>query len=304
MTAILVLVIGFCASESYGKLTTYVDPTFNPSSYRTFTVSLGDSPEESTPVVDLISKHMLVSLANTFQSLGYAFVYPGQPSDIIVTVKHTNERVESYVPPRSYTVYDTVPEQKIKVHDDQDYLHQYDTTITVPAQRVPRTETSPGYTVGTYYPTLSVVCFDTKTKTPLWTGVSATSSRDSDIRISSSNNFVEIGNAFPKCAYSADNYPTYGKTLGIALRVCTDDGNYYYPTIDMVARKSLAARAGLKRNDTILSIDGVPAQNKFYWEIFALLFRNDDAPLTLQIQRGKKTKHIILKTVTKPPKSK
>lgn len=306
---IVVLVIGCCISGGAGAtINTYADPAFRTDSFHTFTVVSYASFAQNTPFKDIVDKYIVYEVRNAFEKIGYKYVSPEESPDIILSVSGASESKEMYVPSSTQTVYDYVPNQEVTIQEEPGASNGYqrgpETTVTVPGHSDSRTVTVPGYTTNGYLHNIEVNCHNPKTGATLWSSVATCESRDPDVRVLGQALLYLISDAFPKSCHAEEYYPTYGKNLGLSFKVFTNDGNSFYPTVWEVERKSLAYKAKLKVLDEILSIDGVSTLNKCISELHYMLYKNDDAPLTLQVKRGGKTLQTVLKTTSGKPKSK
>lgn len=270
------------------KVEAYLDPSFKPESYRTFSVfpfSVITKKQESNPILE---KQMLFALRNAMEALGYVFVTPDSSADLLITINATMDYKEFHVPAHQESIPRWVPDQVIRSDVDSAYGSSTITT-TVPGYLTSETYTVSEYTTGSYYPAISVAAYDRRTSAMIWWGDGAGSSENNDIRIASQFVLKKLVLAnFPKSAFLSELTTECKGEEGLSISIFTIDGNNYYPTVMYVVPGSPAKDAGIEKNDFILAINGTPTVNKSSAEIRALQCGNEGEKLTLRLVRAGK----------------
>jgi hypothetical protein len=302
----------------YGKplIQTYKDPIFDEFKYKTFTVIpsslISDKSQiKNQPGGEILEKQMLFSLRNFFEVKGYKFVELDKSPDFLVTIDGSAPYKESYIPPQTVMLPYWVPGQTITTQNRTSGsfdLYTYNnygwgtyggtsaSTTYIPGYMTTIPYTRPGYTVGYYYPTISIGMFDGESLMNIWNGVGVGTSRNPDFRVSSQMLMSELLlKNFPTCQYSEQNYPPIRGGIGIFYQILTNDGNNYFPTVVSVMPKFPAEKAGVKQFDMILAIDGVPTQNKPLLEIRNLL--NGDAGTKVSLTLWRVDKRVDLQLI-------
>ncbi len=160
----------------------------------------------------------------------------------------------------------------------------YDGTSTsstyIPGYSTTQSYTRPGYTVERYHPSVSIAAYDAETNTQIWHGEGSGISANPDLRVSSQVVIAYVIGRFPPAVVLHKELEDLKKNnlgrIGTAFRICTLDGESYYPMVIGLLKKSPAKRASIKDYDIIISVDGVSTQNKSSSEVFKLLISDPD----------------------------
>ena len=259
-------------------VSSYRDPDTDFGRYRTFSVFPFSLLSSEAAMNEIMEKQVLFALRNALESKGYKFVQLSDAPDFVATITVSSEYKESYVPPRTVTVPQFIPGQTVITRGSTTGTFNFNTfgnytsygwgsysgsttsRTYIPAYTTLQTYTRPGYTTGAYYPALSVSAYDGKTFKSVWSGTGAGTSDNPDPRISSQFVLGWVMGQFPGLPRYVE--PPADGVIGVQVRVYTNDGNGYFPTITNLADNGPAKKAGMKLYDMMLAIDGVPLINK------------------------------------------
>lgn len=264
-------------------ISTFRDPDTDFSRYKTFSVFPFSLLSDKLPSNEIMEKQFLFALRNSLELRGYRFVPLGDHPDLIATMDASAEYKESIVPAQTLLVPRYVPGRTLTTTSSTTgslnlttlgtYGSEYSwgsysglttSTTYIPGYSTLQTVTRPGYTVGAYYPAVSISIFDGKTLKNVWFGSGAGSSHTSDPRISSQVVITYLMGEFPTIPAARQPLP------GVRIGVFTNDGNAYVPVV-LDVPNGPAKKAGLKQYDMILGIDGRSLINKPFSEALAVL---------------------------------
>ncbi len=285
----------------------YSDPEINLKDYTTFAVlpRLAVDPKASPGFGnDLLEKQMCFECRNYWEAHGYHYLNDPMKADLWITVDGSNNYQTHYVPPSSITLPEYVPGQVIHSNTVENgtisayggygnYSGNANTTTITPGYWTTQNYTKPGYTVGYFYPSVTMECYDRKTGKHIWFGSGVGTSTNSDVRVSSQIVILNITNKLPRCANAPAHIIPGNGTLGMYCMPFTSDGEHFYPVITKVLPGSPAAKSGLLFGDVVLSIDEDPAENTPLATLSKILTGDIGIPCSLYIQRGKKVIHVM-----------
>ncbi len=283
-----------------------VQVNLNPESrgaidnYRTFAVVSHSEIAKTNQVVDpLVEKHLLFTLRNNFEGLGYRFVEFREAPDFVVTLQAQNTYREHYVPPQTVSFPQWVPgtttyhDFNVNSFGSGGYAWGTITgTSTTPGYLTTQTYTRPGYMSGAFYPSLMIVAFDAKTNETLWNASATGVSLQNDLRISSQFLSYLSVLRFPVCQKLIQNWPRKPDTGfdGILFRIHTNDGNTYAPVVTFVIPGSPAEKTGIKVDDLIVAINGSSYLNKTTADVYLMSYSlRTGSVAKYQVFRGGKT---------------
>jgi len=244
---------------------------FPDGKYQTFSVVSSSVIFGKSSLTDSQEKQMLFALRNVLEFIGYTFVSLDENPDFVATVDGSAEYRESYVEPSVITVPRYVPAKTITSNSTStgnfnystwgnyssygwgSWTGQITTTTRIPGYVTTETRILPGYTVGAYYPTVTIGIYDGKSRQLVWQGFGAGASKCPNISISGQILLYELIGDFPQY--------TQGRrlidSLGVPILVVTLNGKDYFPVvIGKSAKNSPLAPLGLKFGDLITTING------------------------------------------------
>lgn len=294
-------------------INSYQDPGFSASKYKTFSIFASSAVTTHSQLNGILEKQMLYQLRNTFELRGYKFVSLDQSPDFVVTLDGNSPYRETYVPPSQITVPYWSPGETITTYENSSGNFSYNTfgdyssygwgnyygtttsTTTTPGHLETQTYTTPGYMAGSYYPSITVSAFDSKTSANVWTGIAVGCSPQSDIRLSAQTLLLGLAAKFPECPYATEDLKQLKSYVGLSFFIYTLDGNDYFPLITNVKPSSPASDTEIQDWDMIIAIDGLSLSNKTFLEVTKLL---DDAEpgtrITLTLWRVNKALTVSL----------
>lgn len=282
-------------------VSSYKTPERNISGYRTFSV-FPQSLFEKTEMNEILEKQMLFFLRNHLEAKGYKFVELNEQPDFLATINASAKYETSYVPPETVTQRQRVLGQTITTYGTSSGTFNYSTygsfssygwgnysglstsTTYVPGYITTQTYTRPGHTIGHYYPVAGISVYDGKTLERVWFGTGAGISGNADVRVSSQFVVDYILDELPDAAVPYDQQPSDG-VLGMGVKIFTNDGNNYVPTITAVAQNSPAQKVGLRAFDMILAVDNVSVVNKPLRAVLKLIAGRPGSIARLEVWR-------------------
>lgn len=243
-----------------------VDPGKSLSSYSTFAVVPNDAEEDT-----LMQKQILFLAASALEGRGYEHVDLDSGPDLLLTVGFSNEYESSYVPPSAYTIPVYNPGQTYTTNTNAYVYSPYgslygtaQTYTTTPGYWSAQTYTSPGYTVGWYFPTVSVSLWDTNSNDQIWSGSNVGSSQMQNLGITAPFVLASIVDRIPLNTKSSVINGLLTESIGTlnfyAWRL-SREGSAYYPTVTGVPNGSSAKKAGLKVWDMVIEMSGRSTAN-------------------------------------------
>ncbi len=320
---ITTVIILSCATSRISNLTpmalrdeplieSYKDPDFSFENFRTFSVFPKSFIDSSAQIQNpILEKQMLFLLRNFFEMNGYTFVDISENPDFLVTIDGSSNYKESYVPPQTYMLPRWVPGKTSTTYETNrgsfnfsnygdyssygwgNWTGNSSSTTYTPGHMSFDSYSIGGYYRGSYYPVLSVQAFEGREFKQMWYSIGVGTSPISDLRISCQ--FVLANMIF-------DDFPPYSKlpdlknestgAIGIDVAVLTNTGNNYYPFISAILPYSPASKAGLKKWDIILEMNGVSTLNKPFIETYEMLMGDESTIIRLRIKRLDKEKEV------------
>jgi Domain of unknown function (DUF4136) len=258
------------------------DPEANFDNNYTFSMLSPDDVGIKAADNPIIEKQHMFFVKNAFESRGYKCVSIDQNPDFLIAVLVTSQYQESYIPPSSVTIPKYVPGNYITTNyqysDSGSYGNNFGggtATTFVPGYTVSQTYTTPGQTIGRYYPSVIISVYQTNTRKLIWEGTGVATSTNSDSRVSSQLQIFDILQEFPSCkAENIQNFKTENEiynNYGLAFLIFTLNGNDYLPAVISTGNDSLAINAGIQQNDVITSVNSVETINKGYSEVLNLM---------------------------------
>ena len=238
------------------------------------------------------------SIRNIMELNGYQF---SDSPDIVLLYLFSNKYEQSYIPPQQYTSFMYIPGKNVTTTTDfsgninsitgwGSFSGTATTTTRTPATIMPYTFTTPGKTVGYYYPGVNIWVYDLRNEKIIWQGFAVGASKNSDIRVSSQVLLMKLLSNFPRSQRPGVEPPS--GVIGVWVRVLTFDGNTFFPVIVDVDKGLPADRAGLKVGDIILKINNYSTINKSTSYIDRLLRGEAGSIVTLEIMRNNNTQII------------
>jgi len=322
VVSIMILFLSSCATTTVNNLTpsdyigkpyasVFSDPNVHLERYQTFSVFPLSSISDKVKMNPILEKQLLFYVRNLIESKGYEFVQMDQKPDFLVTLNANSEYKEFYVPPSQVTVPYWVPGKDIikntyssgtlnlnSLGSSSSYgfgnWSGSGTEIThVPGYMTSSTYTKPGYTVGHYYPAVTIFIYDRKTLKEVWEASGVAVSNNPNMSVSEEGLLSYMIDKYPYA--SASNYNTKQikiytaeailSDLGIkSCTIFTNDGISYFPIV-RINKDSIAEREGLKDGDMIIEINGVSTLNKSFSEIANLLVEKPGAELNIKVKR-------------------
>lgn len=278
----------------------YKNPDFPPG-YKTFTVAPASQLSHEAQLKEgVLETQLLFQLRNAFEYNGYRFVKPDASPDFIVTLDGNISYKEKHVPPHTVTVPIWVPGETILTHTVRTGTVAGDpggvsiSSTYLPGRYAYTSETRPGYTTGTYYPTFNITAYDGKNRKKVWEASGTGASRNGDLRVAGQFLLRDMLRHFPQSAYRSENLPAGSGRTGLAFRILTFEGNDYYPMLSAPAANTPAANAGLREGDVILTVNGESMLNKSYGEALRLTRANPGQKLSLSVARGEEAIQVTL----------
>jgi Domain of unknown function (DUF4136) len=241
--------------ETHPKV--YMDPNTDFSKYRTFTVFRFAQTAKGTGINAIEESQLLFVARNVISGMGYKYVDSGDDADFVVALEYSNEYESQYIPPQQMTLPFYVGGGTSTTYSDYSgyvggtYGSVSGTSTTqLPGYWTTQTYTTPGHTVGYYYPSISIEIVDTNFKKAVWRGVSVSSSTNPDVRLSGQFLVVELlANQLPPRQSEKKG------DAGMYVMPLSTDGNKYFPTILHIIDDAPAKRAGLRKFDQIIEVD-------------------------------------------------
>ncbi len=280
----------------------YSDMNFNYNTIHTFSVvPLRAITKKTYENYNSLAENSIgFTIRNLLEQNGYRL---SDHPDIVVLYLFSNKYEQTYVPPQKYTSFMYVPGRTITTTTDFsgniNSITNWGTfggtttsTTYLPARIVPYSYTTPGKTVGYYYPGVNIWVYDLKSKKIIWQGFAIGASKNGDVRVSTQLLFMKLLSNFP-LAQQFKAKSSKG-IIGIWIRILTFDGNLYFPVIVKVERGLPGYEAGLRVGDIILEINGVSTRNKPISIIDELISGEAYSEVTFTILRNGKTHSIQL----------
>ncbi len=269
-------------------LSSFKSPEVDFTGYRTFSVFPQSLIAGETEMNEILEKQMLFFLRNQLEVKGYKFVELNQKPNFIATISASSKYETSYVPPRTVTLPQWVSGQTIHTYGTSSGIFNFNTfgsrssygwgnysgsstsQTYIPGYMTTQTYRRESYTIGHYYPVAGISIYDMKTLQRVWLGTGVGTSDNPDVRVSSQFVISQIVAEFPNAPAPYDYQPTYG-IIDIAIGIFTIDGNNYVPTLTKVVENSPSHKAGLRKHDMILAVDGAQVINKPFGDVMKLI---------------------------------
>jgi len=263
------------------NITTYSDPDFDVSKYKTFSI-FSDSKDNDSNEIE--KKQLSFFLRCLFEMKGYKFVKLNKHPDFISVIKVDNDYHTYYVPPETITV----PEY-VRGHTTTSYTNDngtintnsgsvwgnYSGTSTTstysPDYITSKTYTTNGYTAGSYFIYVSISIYDGNSNQRAFYCDGGGASDNSDERVSCQLIAHRILKNFPNCKKVESENENNNGYVGISTMILTLDGNNYIPVVRNLVAKGPADLAGITPYDKIISIDGKSVVNKPLSEVIKML---------------------------------
>lgn len=280
------------ALKSKPLANTYVDPSFDASTYKTFSVvPISVLREDSKLKEGILERQIMFSVRVPLEVKGYTYVPLESSPDFLVAIDVHSPYRERYVPPKSVTVPKWVPGTQMSTNTYGTLSSRYGaysaamtSTTNIPGYVTTETVTRPGYITGAYYPSVEVQVFDAKSLRAVWTGSGVGVSDNQDVRVSHQYVLAELLRPFPECA----TYVRSPGAIGLLIALKTTDGNNYNLFVFRIKPRSPAARADIRPGDMITSINGTPTLNKTQAEISELMRGEASTRVSLNVSRNGK----------------
>jgi hypothetical protein len=268
----------------------YTDPAADLTRYTTFTVAsaqatLGQESGFPNPVAE---QQILFVLRNILETVGYRYVDRGSDADLVFTLVGSHEFRSQYVPPSTRNQLVFVPGQTYNSVVDwsgSGGSGNGSVTTTTPGRFEWQQKAVPGYNVGYYYPEFQASAFEARTGRMVWTSSVTAVSNSPDIRLPAQLMLAKsVIDGYPPNTGAARQ--KVGRTgIGAVLLPTSNDGNTYWPAVTLFTDPSLGQRAGLRKGDAIIAINGESTRNRAYGDVLQML----DGPSgsnSLTVRRG------------------
>jgi hypothetical protein len=288
--------------------TSYKDPGANFSQYKTFSVFPLSMISKEPKMNEIMEKQLLFQVRCLIELFGYKFVQLNEKPDFLATIGATSEYHETYIPPQTITIPWWVPSQTIVSSGSFNFnqLGAYSSygwgnylgTTTTPGYFIPTQITTPGRTIGYHYPIVFFKAYDAKTLQSVYEGKGVGVSDNPDVRVSGQIVLAKIFKDFTPCSdmqvlptSSAKPIRLFKDTsindgmLVVKALILTIDGNNYFPTVIELYPNSSLTKAGIQKEDMIISIDGVSLANKTIPEIRKLTRGTPGTKVNLEVLR-------------------
>ena len=268
--------------ESEPLVNTFTSQEFESKGYKTFSVFPITMYSDSTWINDdSIEGLLLFELRNAVENLGYEFVELDQEPDLLFTLDAAVTYREHYVPPSKITTPVYEPGKTVTVTADEIEQLKYNSSddktqsdfdrgpktsdlssTYIPPSITYESSTKPGYYSGAFYPQIMLVCHEADSFKVVFSGTGVGVSKYPDLGINSQLVINELlAKGLPPYKYSEGINKQNCSHIGMGIQVLTVDGNNYYPVIINIKKGSAPAKAGLKKDDIITSINGLPTLN-------------------------------------------
>lgn len=267
----------------------------------------------------LLEKHIEFSLSNLIYSkcnLNYVPFNDTIKPDLLIVYDYSNNYEEKYIAPRTLSIPHYQPGQTttsrtnssnsgsintygdINISGNAYSNNQSTTTTTTQGEWSIKQIEKPGYTVGKYYPMVSLVFYNTANDRKIWEGTASGTSDNKDFRLAGQYLMTRLAVNIPKGSFvEKDFIPENNLPAGIDFILFNTDGQNYYPLITNTIKNSVASKNGLVDYDVLLSINGTSTANKSVKQIkFMLKEACLKAPSNVQVERNGR---IIEKTMIK-----
>lgn len=270
-------------STSDVEVTANAAPGERLSGHATYVLELDRGAEEV-----MAQKQLGWLLTDRLLSKGYRTAESPSEADVVIRLSVSNEQRDQYVPPRQTTERVWVPAQTVDVRVyNSDGTTSWG-TATVPGHNEDRPVTRPGYTVSRYYPEVRIYIED---------GPRLRAGGDALVWEGRASGRTRLANAVLWGQYVlarlASRIPSQGpvpsdvflERAGLTMDVATPDGSVFYPVATGIAKKSPAARAGVRPYDMITAIDGESTADHPMVEIAQRLAMEPGMERTLTLRR-------------------
>lgn len=279
------------------------------TAYKSFALCPIAEIVEEPKINPIVEKQILFMVRNQLELLGYDCVDIVEDSDFLVGIIYSNEFITTYIPPTSTTIPWYIPGQT-----QTTFMNTYSSfsgnvgshyfsgsgsgwgtaTTTTPGYYVPMTVNTPGRYIGSYYPNISVMIFDTASRKSVWSGSAIVSTPEGDIRRSSNVLLPILLGNFPKTQGWGKKIDLKNGIFGCGFLIFTLDGNNFYPVITGIWHGSPAELAGLKAYDIITHVNGQNVLNWPWSKIREGFDKNYGDELSLTINRNNITSDVKL----------
>lgn len=298
----------------------FKDPLLDYSKYKTyFLISTNQFlKEEDQSIQEKQLEFFLNNFIYTFCGLKYIPLSDSTEPDLLVVYDYSNDYKERYVAPKNFylplwnsgnsssTKINTSSSSNVNVKGDINLTGNVRTTNSSTINTSNSGEWTltqiekPGYTVGKYFPGLSIIIYDNSNKNKIWEGIGTGTSINKDFRIAAQYIMTYLGFEIPVGSYKDDDmFQDNEAWLGLAIMPYNSEGQDFYPIITNIINKSPALKGGLKVNDVIVSINGTPTKNLTSKKIANLLNGDVGSLINFNIERNGK---IITKSILKGKK--
>ena len=268
----------------------YSDPGTDWAAYSTFTVvaseaSLGRPSGLPNPVAE---QQLLFVLRNLVEVRGYRYVNRAVDADLVFTLVGSHEYRKEFVPPATRNQLVFVPGQTYNSVVDWSGSGGYgngSVTTTTPGRFEWQQKTVPGYAVGFYCPEIQTSAFDARTGKTVWTGLVTGVSRVPDIRLPAQLMLAVsvLTGVPPNTNVTSEQKRRAG--IGALLIPSSNDGDVYWPAVVTLSdTREAGERAGLRKGDLVVAINGESTRNRPSSDLLRMLDRGGSR--TLVIRRG------------------
>jgi hypothetical protein len=295
----------------------YNDPTVDYSKFKSFSViSINQYlKKEQQPFQEKQLEFFLSNFIYNQRSLEYIPLNDSLKPDLLVVYDYSNDFKEQYIAPQTVTIpywrsgttmnttVNTSTSGMVNVTGDVNITSlghssdQTNITSTTPGEWTIRQVQKPGYTIGKFYPSLSIIIYNTSNNTKVWEGVGTGTSYSKDFRLSCQFIMTHLGLNIPIGSFQYDDLATGNNgRIGINFILFNSDGQNFYPVITTVEDNTPASSSNLKFGDIILSINDISTSNKSWEQLNSAMRGIAGTQVRFVLERNGR---IIKKTVTK-----
>jgi hypothetical protein len=298
----------------------FKDPSIDYNNYKTYYLISTNQflKGEDQSIQEKQLEFFLNNFIYTFCGLKFIPVSDSIEPDLLIVYDYSNDYKERYVSPKtiylpiwnkgrtSSTKINSSSSSNLNVIGDINLLGNVRTTnsstinTSTPGEWTITQIERPGYTVGKYFPGVSIIIYDNSNKNKIWEGIGTGSSINKDFRLAGQYIMTYLGFEIPIGSFrDEDLYLNNDGWMGLSIMPYNTEGQDFYPIITNIIDKSPAIKGGLKVDDVIISINGIPTKNITSKKIANLIKGNVGSLIKFTIERNGKT---ITKSIIKGKK--
>lgn len=292
------------------------DPTIDFSKYKSFSlISVNQLlKKEHQPLIEKQLEFFYSSVLELVCNLKYIPLTDSIKPDLLVVYNYSNDYKEKYIAPQTYAMpywkSGSYSSSTINLNSAGTAIVSGDLNLNITGNtnRIATISTSnsgewqimqvqkPAYTVGKFFPSFSLVIYDTATDKKVWEGSATATSDKKDFLLSGQPLMVNFAFKLPHGSFIDEELVKDNDGwLGLVNISFNSDGQHFYPVVYYVSENSPAAKS-LKFGDVITSINGVSTLNLSNRKIALLKKGNVGTKINFEIERNGR---IIKKSITK-----